>query len=89
MIGRSASSSGSKANGRPRYSLRALRRQPHLSRSQCSRSRAIGANRAIVVLWLSDTSGLRGHHLPLSLFLHIHVDASILTADVLTLPMAF
>ena len=40
-------------------------------------------------LWLSDASGLRGHHLPMPLFLHVHVDASVLTADVLALPLAF
>jgi hypothetical protein len=38
---------------------------------------------------LSDASGLRGHHLPTSLFLHVNVDASELTANVLASPLAF
>jgi hypothetical protein len=37
---------------------------------------------------LSDSSGLRGHHLPPSLLLHIHVDASEPTAYILALPLA-
>jgi hypothetical protein len=38
---------------------------------------------------LSDASGLRGHHLPTSLFLHVNVDASELTAYILALPLTF
>jgi hypothetical protein len=37
---------------------------------------------------LSDACGLRGHHLPTSLFLHVNVDASELTAYILALPLA-
>jgi hypothetical protein len=36
---------------------------------------------------LSDASGLRGHHLPPSLFFHVNVDASELTAYILALPL--
>ena len=48
-------------------------------------SQNAGISPAVVCLlwlWLSDSRGLRGHPLPPSLLLHIHVDASVLTANV-------